>query len=609
MAAPLPMKVSEFSLRAARWGWNRVRLLKHLPANMRGLPSWFRDPGPGRRRLSLRALDDLRYLNELGMLDHMPSRWQPKPSTEEAPPKTAFVTCLDRAFVPGAFTLLVSLKQQHPELDFPFIVVHDGLSDGDKRALRWAYEHVRFHEVNLDDYKGIAAHDRLGVTAYYALEAFRFDEFEQVIFLDADQLCIGPIDELWNTRCTFGACLNIALRLRPKRIPGGKNQLINTGMFVVGSELLGPEVHAELLDMANRNVSSGAKWLDIYCDQRIINLFIKNRDIHYFNLRFNTIKKIDKTFRGRLDLNDVSLLHFTGFKPWSDPKGRPSHEVGYQRLEKVWRDTYVPAWTRFRQEEYEGSGAKTQIVALKQTRKNKRCFILGNGPSLKEDDLSLLADEDVMTTNWFCLHEQVATVNPLFHCICSHTVFGGWGNPEPHLQDDFAAALQRLPSETRIVFSFCFKEVLERERVFPNHELRYLVFEKPQKEFIEKLGRFDVDLDQPLMDGHTGVITFCMWLAFYMGYEEIYLLGCDCDYGEDKKSGSPYFYAKEQHKTLSSSKKHLDSVWREGGPIFECYELVRQEAARRGITIMNATAGGKLEIFPRTRLAEVVGKD
>ena len=46
-----------------------------------------------------------------------------------------------------------------------------------------------------------------------------------------------------------------------------------------------------------------------------------------------------------------------------------------------------------------------------------RCFILGNGPSLNEQDLSLLRNEHCFVTNRFVLHNNFEVVDPNFYCM------------------------------------------------------------------------------------------------------------------------------------------------------------------------------------------------
>ena len=102
-------------------------------------------------------------------------------------------------------------------------------------------------------------------------------------------------------------------------------------------------------------------------------------------------------------------------------------------------------------------------------------------------------------------------------------------------------------------------------------------------------------------------------VAFFMGFEEVYLLGCDCDYKLDKNRdfSSSFFYdidkipeADMEHinrqRDLHKAQEQLDK-WIPG------YETTRQYFESRGRKIFNATHGGKLEVFPRADLEKVIG--
>ncbi len=54
----------------------------------------------------------------------------------------------------------------------------------------------------------------------------------------------------------------------------------------------------------------------------------------------------------------------------------------------------------------------------------KRCFILGNGPSLKEQDLSLLKDEYVFTVNQITRHPDYEKIKSNFHFYTDSMFFG-----------------------------------------------------------------------------------------------------------------------------------------------------------------------------------------
>ena len=52
---------------------------------------------------------------------------------------------------------------------------------------------------------------------------------------------------------------------------------------------------------------------------------------------------------------------------------------------------------------------------LKNAYKGKRCFIVGNGPSLKHYDLSKLTNEHVFTVNNMMMTDHFKILNPNFH--------------------------------------------------------------------------------------------------------------------------------------------------------------------------------------------------
>lgn len=56
-------------------------------------------------------------------------------------------------------------------------------------------------------------------------------------------------------------------------------------------------------------------------------------------------------------------------------------------------------------------------IELKDTHKDKRCFVIGNGPSINEQDLTLLKDEIVFMVNRAFLDPRYETIKPKYHVI------------------------------------------------------------------------------------------------------------------------------------------------------------------------------------------------
>lgn len=263
-------------------------------------------------------------------------------------------------------------------------------------------------------------------------------------------------------------------------------------------------------------------------------------------------------------------------------------------------------------EDFLRSGAYESLEQLRDKHKGQRCFILGNGPSLKELDLSLLKGDVTFVSNWFVngfVGAQGSLFEPTYYCICSHEMFGGWANPVPRFNEEARRLLNKHLSKTHKFFSFRFKDYVESEDVFPKQKIDYLLFDRP-KYGIDERGEMNLDLSRPMDDGYTVIITFCLPLAAWMGFSEVYLIGCDCDYGIQKADDpKQYFYDTALHKTATSKFESLQRIWSNQGPVFQCYSLAEQALAGKGVKLLNATKGGKLDVLPRVDFTSLFQED
>jgi len=207
--------------------------------------------------------------------------------------------------------------------------------------------------------------------------------------------------------------------------------------------------------------------------------------------------------------------------------------------------------------------------------KGERCFILGNGPSLRQTDLSRLRGEFTFGLNRIYLlfpelgfaTTYLVTVNQL-------------------VIDQCAAELAAVPAQkffpwtTRRYFSSAFDTVYIRTHCARPH--------------------FSVDASQLIWSGAT--VTFvAMQLAYHMGFDEVVLLGVDHSFttqgkphaeviseGDDLNHFAPYYFGK-------GFKWQLPDL--ETSEI--AYRMAKQAFEADGRKIVDATIGGKLTIFPK----------
>src|SRR5262249_41650849 len=102
-------------------------------------------------------------------------------------------------------------------------------------------------------------------------------------------------------------------------------------------------------------------------------------------------------------------------------------------------------------------------------RNERRCFVIGNGPSLNTQDLSLLADEFTIIANIFFQHPDVDRISPAYCCV---------GDPDFVSDTPNAIAwLRELESKlphTTLFFRPWAPDVFQRHNLFLNHTIHYL---------------------------------------------------------------------------------------------------------------------------------------
>lgn len=245
-----------------------------------------------------------------------------------------------------------------------------------------------------------------------------------------------------------------------------------------------------------------------------------------------------------------------------------------------------------------------QNKRFQDLHKGERCFILGSGHSIKEQDLAKLSGEIVMTQNHFHAHEQIRTINPKYHVNVPKY------QPKEY-DDDWVAWLksmdERLPPETVYFFGKNTKYLVDDLNLF--HERAFYVQTGYSGALVSSA---PVDITGRIMAVPT-VITQCLAIAIFMGFSEIYLLGFDLDqvcragnrdqvrfYGLSPITANKYEIDAENDVASSGSDwLYMWIIWQ------QCI-MLRKSAASRGIKIINATQGGLLNVFERRCYEDII---
>jgi len=238
---------------------------------------------------------------------------------------------------------------------------------------------------------------------------------------------------------------------------------------------------------------------------------------------------------------------------------------------------------------------RPRLESLKEMHKRERCFLIGNGPSLKKHDLGKLIGEKTFVTNMFVLHERASEIRPTYYCISDWV---HWSK-----DDGFTTALRQGFSKlanTIFFFEYDAKRVAVRTPELTNRTMYYL-FQDISKPVWD--GQFITDIRQPVCWGRTIMIDFCIPLACYMGFKDIYLIGTDYDWNFERSGHLQYGYfygIDEDDRNLAESASHKDAGTPDHvGLIMKAFEVVRDCLKDSNHNIYNAGHGGRLEVFPR----------
>jgi hypothetical protein len=222
-----------------------------------------------------------------------------------------------------------------------------------------------------------------------------------------------------------------------------------------------------------------------------------------------------------------------------------------------------------------GRASAKALSSLRDQRRGKRCFILGNGPSLRQTDLTRLRGEFTFGLNRIYLlfpelgfpTTYLVTINRLVIDQCAAELAA-------------VPALKFFPWTSRRQFSSVAETVFIRTSCAQPH--------------------FSSDANQPIWSGAT--VTFvAMQLAYHMGFREVILLGVDHSFatqgephtavvseGDDPNHFAPNYFGKGfkwQLPDLQTSEI--------------AYRMARQAFESDGRRIIDATIGGKLTVFQR----------
>lgn len=241
---------------------------------------------------------------------------------------------------------------------------------------------------------------------------------------------------------------------------------------------------------------------------------------------------------------------------------------------------------------------RSRLEALKDTHQGERCFVIGNGPSLTAKDLDKLKEKNI-----FCFASKG------IYNIFENTDWRPdvWGVSDLDYIKVKKDKLDDLDGFTKLVCAqaFIHDGVKIKDAIY---------YPFIQAERTPKFFNRDVIRGVHFYGTITGkLINF----AVYMGFTEIYLLGCDNSLPlKNDKEGkvvidtskelhfSDKYYANKTERELAY--KNVDNPLGILRYVTDSFKDIKYHCDALNIKIYNATRGGELEVFPRVDFDKVV---
>ena len=280
------------------------------------------------------------------------------------------------------------------------------------------------------------------------------------------------------------------------------------------------------------------------------------------------------------------LAKFLSFIKWLTTKSRhfESFSVYVSNFRLINSESTRPDQLFFRSREALAPEQRNKMKKYELRYVGKRCFVVGNGPSLNETNIEFLKNEYTFGANLVYMLTEMNGFKPTFYVI-----------EDSHVASDHLEKIWEYNHEKKFIPSQ-YRRFYSRmpHAVFYPLDLSFYRGCRP---------KFTFDCSTHVYGG--GSVTYIsLQLAFYMGFSEVYLVGVDFDYkkpehvkirgdtwtsmGPDPNHFHPdYFgYGKKWHNP------RLDRA-------AISYKLARRIFEDSNRVLRNATIGGKLDIFER----------
>ena len=256
---------------------------------------------------------------------------------------------------------------------------------------------------------------------------------------------------------------------------------------------------------------------------------------------------------------------------------------------------------------------------FKNIHKNKRCFIFGNGPSLKNLDFSIFGNEYTITVNQLPKNHNFYKLKTNYHVWADENFFKlDDSKPEDMEIIQTMKAVNCKDNKPVVFYKDTARNMVRKYSLDEELDIKY--YAQGCWEIWDTKNYFEFDEPVP---GFGTVVHYCICLAVYMGFSEIYLLGCDCtgivnaiegwlNLENSGKQKLQYAYEVSENEKKVSQRGHMNCSMKDEfmgwAKLFDDYERLRDYCANKNVRLYNATTPSLLQSINKIDLKELFGR-
>lgn len=238
-----------------------------------------------------------------------------------------------------------------------------------------------------------------------------------------------------------------------------------------------------------------------------------------------------------------------------------------------------------------------KIAYFKGKYAGRRCFLIGNGPSLNVKDLEILKKNGEITFAFNRIYNifEETSWRPDFYISQDEKMLAGCQK----IVDGLSLDIKFIPIQLNWYYSINI------------HDALYFNFlSQPFPEPLPEMFSFSENAAEEIYCANTVMYT-AVQLASYMGFSEIYFIGVDHQFHISQNNAGKividntvkdYFSDKynEDREKLYIPNTEKSTL---------TYLAILKNCEEKNIKVYNATRGGKLEVFPRVEFDSLFNND